>query len=115
MIGALGVGGDGVVNLIDHHLQWQMRETFKLLDQSLHAKFFTAGVAGLDDAEPQVARREVDAEQVPRDPAVRRQNRQAGGVRVEDIADPLIRQVRYLDKLIDELARGKKMESILRT
>jgi hypothetical protein len=36
------------------------------------------------------------------------------GVRVEDIADPLVRHVRYLDKLIDELARGKKMESILR-
>lgn len=36
------------------------------------------------------------------------------GYRVEDLEDPLIRQVRYLDKLIDELARGKKMESILR-
>jgi len=36
------------------------------------------------------------------------------GVRVEDVADPLMRQIRYLDKLIDELARGKKMASILR-
>ena len=36
------------------------------------------------------------------------------GVRVEAIADPLMRNIRYLDKLIDELARGKKMESILR-
>ena len=36
------------------------------------------------------------------------------GVRVEDIADPLMRQIRYLDKLIDELAKGKKMASILR-
>jgi hypothetical protein len=36
------------------------------------------------------------------------------GVRVEDIEDPLIREVRYLDKLIDELARGKAMEKILR-
>ncbi len=36
------------------------------------------------------------------------------GVRVEEIADPLMRNVRYLDKLVDELARGKKMESILR-
>lgn len=36
------------------------------------------------------------------------------GVRVEDVADPLMRQIRYLDKLVDELARGKKMESILR-
>jgi hypothetical protein len=36
------------------------------------------------------------------------------GVRVEEIDDPLMQKIRYLDKLIDELARGKKMESILR-
>ena len=36
------------------------------------------------------------------------------GYRVEDIEDPVVQQVRYLDKLIDELARGKKMEKILR-
>lgn len=36
------------------------------------------------------------------------------GIRVEDIAEPLMREVRYLDKLIDELARGKAMEKILR-
>ena len=36
------------------------------------------------------------------------------GVRVEDIEDPLMREVRYLDKLIDELARGKALEKILR-
>lgn len=36
------------------------------------------------------------------------------GVRVEDVEDPLMKKIRYLDKLIDELARGKKMESILR-
>jgi len=36
------------------------------------------------------------------------------GYRVEEIETPLTQQVRYLDKLIDELARGKKMESILR-
>ena len=36
------------------------------------------------------------------------------GVRVEDIEDPLMREVRYLDKLIDELAKGKAMEKILR-
>ena len=36
------------------------------------------------------------------------------GVRVEDIEDPVIREVRYLDKLIDELAKGKAMEKILR-
>lgn len=37
------------------------------------------------------------------------------GYRVEDIEDPLTRQVRYLDKLVDELAKGRKMEQILRT
>ena len=36
------------------------------------------------------------------------------GVRVEAIEDPLMRKVRYLDKLIDELAKGKAMEKILR-
>jgi len=36
------------------------------------------------------------------------------GYRVEDIEDPLIRNVRYLDKLVDELAKGWKMEKILR-
>jgi hypothetical protein len=36
------------------------------------------------------------------------------GVRVEDIQEPLMRELRYLDKLIDELARGKAMEKILR-
>ncbi|HEY1115043.1 MAG TPA: DUF2200 domain-containing protein [Chitinophagaceae bacterium] len=37
------------------------------------------------------------------------------GYRVEEIEDPLTRQVRYLDKLVDELAKGRKMEKILRT
>ena len=37
------------------------------------------------------------------------------GYRVEDIANPLTQKVRYLDKLVDELAKGKKMEKILRT
>ena len=36
------------------------------------------------------------------------------GVRVEEIEDPLMQKIRYLDKLVDELARGKKMASILR-
>ena len=36
------------------------------------------------------------------------------GVRVEDIEDPLMREIRYLDKLVDELARGKAMDKILR-
>ncbi len=37
------------------------------------------------------------------------------GVRVEAIAEPTMREIRYLDKLIDELAKGKAMEKILRT
>ena len=36
------------------------------------------------------------------------------GVRVEEIADPLMQKIRYLDKLVDELAKGKTMEKILR-
>ena len=36
------------------------------------------------------------------------------GVRVEAVAEPLMREIRYLDKLIDELAKGKAMEKILR-
>ncbi|WP_160151504.1 DUF2200 domain-containing protein [Microbulbifer sp. ALW1] len=37
------------------------------------------------------------------------------GVRVEEVEDPLMQKIRYLDKLIDELAKGKAMEKILRT
>src|SRR6478735_10550090 len=37
------------------------------------------------------------------------------GVRVESIEDPLMRKIRYLDKLVDELAKGKSMDTILRT
>ena len=36
------------------------------------------------------------------------------GVRVEEVADPLMREIRYLDKLIDELAKGRPMQKILR-
>jgi hypothetical protein len=36
------------------------------------------------------------------------------GVRVEEIDEPLMREIRYLDKLVDELAKGRKMEKILR-
>jgi hypothetical protein len=36
------------------------------------------------------------------------------GIRVEEIEEPLMREIRYLDKLIDELAKGKAMEKILR-
>jgi hypothetical protein len=37
------------------------------------------------------------------------------GVRVENLEDPLMQQIRYLDKLVDELAKGKAMEKILRS
>ncbi len=37
------------------------------------------------------------------------------GVRVEDIQEPTMREIRYLDKLVDELAKGKTMDKILRT
>ncbi|MES2439980.1 MAG: DUF2200 domain-containing protein [Verrucomicrobiota bacterium] len=36
------------------------------------------------------------------------------GVRVEDVREPVMREIRYLDKLVDELAKGKAMEKILR-
>ncbi len=36
------------------------------------------------------------------------------GVRIEEIEEPLMREIRYLDKLVDELAKGKAMEKILR-
>jgi hypothetical protein len=37
------------------------------------------------------------------------------GVRVEDVEDPLMQKIRYLDKLVDELARGKSMDRVLRS
>lgn len=37
------------------------------------------------------------------------------GYRIEDIANPLTQKVRYLDKLVDELAKGRTMDKILRT
>lgn len=37
------------------------------------------------------------------------------GIRVEEIQEPLMQEIRYLDKLVDELAKGKPMEKILRT
>ena len=37
------------------------------------------------------------------------------GIRVENIEDPLMQKIRYMDKLVDELAKGKKMEKILRS
>ncbi len=37
------------------------------------------------------------------------------GVRIEEIEDPLMQQIRYLDKLVDEVARGRPMAKVLRT
>jgi hypothetical protein len=37
------------------------------------------------------------------------------GVRVQDVEDPLMRQIRYLDKLVDELAKGRSMQKVLRS
>ncbi len=37
------------------------------------------------------------------------------GVRVENVEDPLMQKIRYLDKLVDELAKGRPMEKVLRT
>lgn len=37
------------------------------------------------------------------------------GVKVQDVEDPLMRQIRYLDKLVDELAKGRPMEKVLRS
>jgi hypothetical protein len=37
------------------------------------------------------------------------------GVRIEEIQDPLMKKIRYMDKLVDELAKGRTMEKILRT
>jgi hypothetical protein len=36
------------------------------------------------------------------------------GIRVEDIADPMMREIRYMDKIVDELAKGKSLEKIMR-
>lgn len=47
-------------------------------------------------------------------PAVTRITGVVCGVRVEEIEDPLMRRIRYLDKLVDELARGKALEKVLR-
>ncbi|OAH50750.1 DUF2200 domain-containing protein [Microbacterium oleivorans] len=47
-------------------------------------------------------------------PAVTRITGVVCGVRVEEIEDPLMRRIRYLDKLVDELARGKALDKVLR-
>ena len=47
-------------------------------------------------------------------PARKKITRSVCGVKVETIEDPLMREIRYLDKLVDELAKGKPMEKIMR-
>jgi hypothetical protein len=47
-------------------------------------------------------------------PNVSRNTGVVRGIRVEEIEDPLMQQIRYLDKLVEELARGKAMEKVLR-
>lgn len=71
--------------------------------------------AGLDQA----IAREVDletffAEAPAFNPAASQITGVICGLRVEEIEDPLMQRIRYLDKLVDEVARGKKMTSILR-
>lgn len=76
-------------------------------------------LTGFDDAE---LRRHLEAETTFADFfAAARLNPNASlitgvvcGVRVEEIDDPLMQKLRYLDKLVDELARGKAMEKVLR-
>ena len=52
--------------------------------------------------------------QAPLNPARTKITGVVCGVRVEEVAEPLMREIRYLDKLVDELAKGKAMEKILR-
>ena len=52
--------------------------------------------------------------QAPLNPARTKITGVVCGVRVEEVAEPLMREIRYLDKLIDELAKGRAMEKILR-
>ena len=51
---------------------------------------------------------------ITRPPRTRADHGVFGDISVEEIEDPLMREVRYLDKLVDELAKGRKMEKILR-
>ncbi|GAB3998763.1 DUF2200 domain-containing protein [Nocardioides marmoraquaticus] len=53
-------------------------------------------------------------EQAELNPAADRITGVVCGVRVEEVEDPLMRRIRYLDKLVDELARGKALDTVLR-
>src|SRR5436190_3081591 len=71
-----------------------------------------------DDLESEIAKRsdfETFFAEAPRlNPARAEIKGVVCGVRVEEVAEPLMREIRYLDKLVDELAKGKAMEKILR-
>lgn len=76
-------------------------------------------LTGLDE---EALRRHLDAgttfedffEQVDLNPRASAITGTVCGVRVEDIEDPLMQKVRYLDKLVDELAKGRSMDRVLR-
>ena len=53
--------------------------------------------------------------QAPMNPAASLITGTVCGVRVEEVADPLMQQIRYLDKLVDEIAKGRAMDKILRS
>jgi hypothetical protein len=72
--------------------------------------------AGLDDQIARETNYETFFDEAPRmNPAASQIKGMICGHRIEDIADPIEQKVRWLDKLIDELAKGKAMEKIKRT
>jgi hypothetical protein len=77
-------------------------------------------LTGFDDAEikDQIAKRssfETFFQETKLNPNAHLVTGMICGYRIEDIENPLTQKVRYLDKLVDELAKGRKMEKILRT
>ena len=84
---------------VDEIIRWLTAYSQKQLDDQIAAKVDLRGFFGEAPA-MNAARAEIKGV--------------VCGVRVEDIAEPLMREIRYLDKLIDELAKGKAMEKILR-
>ena len=84
---------------VDAIISWLTGYTAKQVERAIHNKVdFEAFFAGAPRMNPNVALI----------------TGVVCGVRLEAIADPLMQKIRYLDKLIDELAKGKKMASILR-
>lgn len=84
---------------VDEVIRWLTGHTQKSLDKELEKRTsfeeFFAGAPGLNPSRSLITG-------------------VVCGVRVEQIEDPLMREIRYLDKLVDELAKGKPMEKILR-